>query len=143
MERREWLGLAGAATLATMASRAVSQSHEHHGGSHPYAKLIAASAACVEKGQICLAHCLDLLGKGDSELSACAQSVNQLVSLCDALHHAAATESKYLRRLAGVVVDACKDCEHECRKHEKKYPQCSDCAQSCAVCVKECQAVAI
>ena len=44
--------------------------------------------------------------------------------------------------MAAVVMDMCKACEDECRKHEKKHKSCKDCADSCAACYTECKKVA-
>lgn len=36
----------------------------------------------------------------------------------------------------------CKDCEDECRKHEKKHMTCKECADACAKCLAECKKIA-
>jgi len=62
-------------------------------------KLIAAAADCVVKANICLQHCLDLLGQGDKSMAACAKSASQTAAICTALQQLAASGSKQLPQL--------------------------------------------
>jgi Cys-rich four helix bundle protein (predicted Tat secretion target) len=149
MNRRDILKTTGALALAALAADAMA-TEEHHdhaamggheGMKNPNLKLIETTGTCIEKGQICVNHCLMLLGDGDKEMAACARSVHQMMAMCGALQQMASYESKYLKALAKVTMDMCKDCEDECRKHEKKHSVCHDCAESCAACYKECKAV--
>jgi Cys-rich four helix bundle protein (predicted Tat secretion target) len=82
------------------------------------------------------------MGEGDKDLAACAKSSSQVAALCAALEQLAAAESKYLPQLAKVAMDVCKNCEEECKKTEK-HPECKACKEACAVCYKECKAIAI
>ena len=59
-----------------------------------------------------------------------------------ALQQLAAGESKYLPQLARVAMDACKQCEDECKKTDK-HPECKACGEACAACYKECKAIAV
>jgi Cys-rich four helix bundle protein (predicted Tat secretion target) len=146
MNRREILelvavaGLAG--TTAAQAADAPTAGHEHHDHALKYADLVAATSHCVNKGDICIAHCLTLLGDGEKELAACAKTVEDVVASCNALRQLAAANSPHVAKLAGVVGDICSDCETECRKHEMKHHVCHDCAEACAQCAKECQKAA-
>lgn len=143
MERREMLKTVAAATLAAMSGSAVAGEHDHHNHKAPkkFSALIASSADCVQTGEACLAHCLVLLGQGEKEMAACAQSVNELLAVCAALQKLAGQNSKNTAKFAKLAADVCADCEKECRKHEKKHAECKACADSCAACVKECKAV--
>ncbi|MDP3683439.1 MAG: four-helix bundle copper-binding protein, partial [Ignavibacteria bacterium] len=91
MNRRELLlssvALAGAAIIGK-AQAAEGHEHHHHGAA-VNTGLISASSDCVQKGQVCLNHCLDLLGQGDKEMAACAKSVNQMLAICGALQQLA------------------------------------------------------
>lgn len=146
MDRREWLLAAGAATLAAASGAAgAADEHEHmhhHHGAAPNHGLIDATAECTKVGQACLAHCLVLLGQGETEMAPCAQSVSQMLAVCGALQQLAAQQSKQLPRLAALAADLCKDCEAECRKHEQKHAECKACAEACSACQKECRAIA-
>lgn len=144
MERREMLMSAGAAALAALATRAVAaEDHYHHqpGVKSKLAPLAESAADCVLKGEACLSHCLVLLGDGDKALAACAKSVNQMLAVCAALRGLAQQNAKYTASFAKAAIDVCKDCEDECRKHEKKHAECKACAESCAACLKQCKAL--
>ena len=114
--------------------------HDHHSTRNE--KLIAAASDCVLKANICLQHCVELLGQGDKSLAACAKSSSQVAAMCAALQQMASAESKYLPQLAKVAMDVCKDCEEECKKTEK-HPECKACEEACATCYKECKAIAV
>ena len=49
----------------------------------------------------------------------------------------AAAGSKHLKSMARTCAEICRDCEAECRKHADKMPVCRDCAEACAVMIKE------
>lgn len=145
MERRDILKSAGVVALAAMAgaASAAHDEHAHHGAAaRRFAALIASSGDCVVTGEACLAHCLVLLGKGDKEMAACAQSVNQLLAVCAALQKLAGQDSRYTPGFARLAAEVCADCEKECRKHENKHAECKACADSCAACVLECRTLA-
>jgi Cys-rich four helix bundle protein (predicted Tat secretion target) len=145
MERREMLKNAAATMVVAASSFAMAQEPDHkheHGAAKKYAGLIATSGDCVKTGEACLAHTLVLLGKGEKELGACAQSVNELLAACTALQKLAGQDSRYTARYAKLTADVCADSEKECRKFEKKHAECKACADACAACIKECQKLA-
>jgi len=142
MNRRDAFVNSGAMLLAAASSAAMAEDmpHDHshmHAASHD---LLEATSDCVVKGQTCIAHCLMLLADGDKAMAACAKSVNQTIALCNALLSLAAQQSSLVPALARVTMDACQQCEKECRKHEKHVP-CKDCAEACAACTRECKAM--
>src|ERR1700747_1509032 len=138
MDRRQAvIGTTGLLALGGLAAAAEESPHAHHGMRHK--ALADAAGVCIARGQACLDHCLDLMGSGHNELAACAKSVTQMLSLCGALQNLANQDSKYLAKLASVTLDACLDCEEECKKHADKHEACKRCAESCAACAKECK----
>ena len=145
MNRRDAFAGAGTLLMAAMASEAAAQgmahdhSHMHMHGS-PRQDLINATSDCSAKAQVCLAHCVVLMGEGDKAMAGCAQAVNQTIALCNALQSLAAQESSLVPALAKVTLEACQACEKECRKHADKHVQCKDCAESCVACIKACKA---
>lgn len=145
MNRREALlssaALAGAAIVGRLQAAEMSHEHHHHEMS-VNAGLITAAADCIQKGQVCLNHCLYLLGQGDKDMATCAKSVNQMLAICGSLQALANQESKYLAKLASIAKDACDACEDECKKHAEKHEACKACGESCAVCAKECRKIA-
>lgn len=147
MDRRSLFQGAGAMAMTALAGAALAaddpHAHHHmHGGGSKNQELISAASDCITKGEACMAHCLVLLGDGEKEMAACAQSVNQTLAICTALLKLAVQDSKLLPAMAKVAIQACEACEKECRKHEKKHSQCKDCAESCAACLKQCKALA-
>lgn len=143
MNRREALLSGAALAAATFVgyAKAAEMEHHHH-AAMVNAGLVAAAADCIQKGQVCLSHCLQLLGQGDKEMAACAKSVNQMLALCGALQSLANQESAYLPQLAKIAMDACNQCEDECKKHADKHEACKACGESCNACAKECKKIA-
>lgn len=145
MDRRSLIQTAATSALAALATTAVAQdkgahAHHHHHGGGMNDGLVASSVACLSTGQACLAHCLVLLGQGEKEMAECAQSVNQLLAICDALHKVAIQQGSMLKDLARVAAKTCDECEKACRKHASKHAECKACADACADCVKQCKA---
>lgn len=146
MDRRELLMGAAALAVAATTGRAFAAEHDHsmhdhHAMSSRNDMLIAAAADCVAKANICLQHCLVLLGQGDQSMAACAKSSSQTAALCAALQQLASAESKHLPKLAKVAMDVCKECEEECKKTEK-HPECKACKEACVACYEECKKIA-
>lgn len=144
MDRRTLLKSAGAIAAATLAAPAFA-AHEHHhaqGSNTARQKLLDTTSQCIQTGNLCLAHCLVALGDGEQDMAACAQSVNQMLSVCTALAALASQDSKYLRDTAKLAANVCKDCEIECKKHAEKHEACNACMEACQACRKECEAIA-
>jgi Cys-rich four helix bundle protein (predicted Tat secretion target) len=149
MDRRTFITATGAAAGAFVLAREGQAAHDehahHHGaaqGCAPRDALVRATAECIGRGEVCLAHCIDLLATGDTMLAECARRVNEMVALCGALRTITAQGAPSLRALALVTDEVCRTCEEECRKHEDHHAQCRDCAEACAACRRECAAVA-
>lgn len=145
MNRRELLlgaaAMAAAATTGRVFAAESSMHEHHHEMSMRNTGLIEAASDCVLKAQICLQHCLVLLGQGDKSMAACAKSATQVEAMCGALQKMAAAEAKNLPQLAKLAMDVCKACEEECKKTEK-HPECKACMEACTACYKECQKIA-
>lgn len=147
MNRRELLlnslALAGAAVVGNaQAAEHKHDMHEHqHGSPANNAAIAAAAADCLQTGEVCLNHCLDLWAQGEKDMAACAKGVNQLLATCGALQQLANQNSKYLAKLATIAMAVCKDCEEECRKFVQ-HEACKACAEGCAACYKECKKIA-
>ena len=144
MNRRELLLGAAAMAAAATTSRVFAAGHEHehqHSTVSPYDKLIAAAADCTLKANLCLQHCIVLLGKGETDMAACARSASQAAAICTALQQLAFSNARQLPQLAKVAMDICKECEEECKKTER-HPECKACKEACIACYKECQAIA-
>ncbi len=135
MNKRELLRTLGAIGAVGVPAAMLAQQSPHMHGAAPHQALVAAASDCAAKGQICLAHCYENLVEGD-------KSVEEMVVLCGALTSVAAQNAPSLPKLAAVVLDACRRCEAECRKHENEHSQCKNCAEACVTCAAECKKVA-
>ena len=145
MNRRTVIGALGAMAAAGIAARAQAE-HEHHAGhgagSSPYAKLQVAASLCVANGQVCLAHCIRLLGQGDKGMADCAAAVDQMLAVCGALQDLAGQGSTLTPALARVALEACKRCGEACKPHIEHHAECKACYVSCQECMEQCKAAA-
>lgn len=105
------------------------------------ADLIAATGVCITRGETCLTHCVEMLGRGESAMAECAATVRQTLAACTALQKLAAQRSVHTARMAAVVARICDDCEQACRKHPD-MPECVACADACADCAQACRKAA-
>ena len=140
MNRRDALFATGALLAAGAASAATDHSHHHHAGPHPWQAVLDTAGICIEKGEVCLTHCIMLMGEGDKTMAACASSVRDMLASCRALITLAGAESKFAPKLAALCVDVCKACEAECKKHADKHKACKECMESCTEFAKACKA---
>jgi Cys-rich four helix bundle protein (predicted Tat secretion target) len=148
--RRQALSFGGAAFAAgALGAAAMAQAepadphaghdhHAHHGhASSQHQALIDAAQACVVRAEACVPHCVSLLGKGDTSLAECLESVLAMTPVCEAASRLAALDAPRLKDLVKVCSDVCDDCEKVCRKHAEHHAVCKACAESCAAFVKE------
>lgn len=145
MNRRELLlGSVALASASIIGKTFAAEEHEHHHHHEGTVNegLISATSDCVQKGEICLSHCLVLLGQGDQAMASCAQSVNQMLAVCGALQQLAAQESVFLPNQAKIAMDVCKHCEDECKKHADMHEACKACMEGCTACYKACKKIA-
>jgi Cys-rich four helix bundle protein (predicted Tat secretion target) len=139
-------GLTGA-TLAPSLTRAQSNDHSGHmdHGGHmgaatgpaPHQALIDAATLCINRGEVCLNHCMSLLGTGDTSMKECIRTVTAMLATSAALVRFAASDSPRLKELTKLCNDICDDCEKECRKHEQHHVVCKNCAEACAGAIAE------
>ena len=130
----------GPASAQTGAHEGHDMNHMDHGAAGAQNQaLIDAALTCVNRGDVCLQHCIKLLSTGDTSLKDCIRTVSAMLPLCETLARYGALEAPRLKELAKLCADVCDDCEKECRKHEQHHVECKNCAQSCAACSKECR----
>lgn len=154
VNRRELLlgaGVVAAAVVApSLASAEGTAAHGAHGamtgampveGPHSNQAVISAAAHCMESGQKCMDHCLDLFAAGDTSVAVCARKVQEMLPMCQTLMTYATLKSPHLKAIAALCIKVCADCEKECRKHELHHAACKACADSCKECIKACEAV--
>ena len=139
------LAAAGTIAVGQQGSHHEGSHHEgsHHEGSHGRASksqsdLTKVALECVQAGQECIQHCLEHFKRGDTTMADCAASVNEMNVFCTALSELFSFKSKRLAAFAEVCAQSCRDCEKECRKHEKTHPICKRCADACVKCIEHC-----
>lgn len=155
MERREFVaGIAATAVglVASSAARADAPGHAGHKmapPSPPISKelraIIDATSSCEKTGQVCLAHCTELLATGDTTMADCQRGVMNMLAVCDATFKAASYHSadpKNLKALARVCAEFCRTCAKACEPHAGHHEECKACMESCNACAKACDAYA-
>ena len=134
-------GLAGAVLTSSNQADAQAADHAAHAGHTAgpakYQDLIDAALLCVNRGEVCIDHCVKQLGTGDTSLKDCMASVVTMGPMCTAVARFAAFDAPRLKEVTKLCVDVCVDCEKECRKHEEHHVQCKNCAESCAAFIRE------
>lgn len=148
MDRREIIGMLGAASLAGVALSARA-GHEHHAHGSPsgsvgwvaFQPLRDAAGHCVTTGQVCLSHCVRLLAEGDRSMGECAAAVNQMLALCTALQGLASQGSPLTPALAKVALEGCTQCADACRPHVDHHAACRACFDACGDCIEQCRAI--
>ena len=130
--------------MLTSSNRADAQAggpaaHAGHTATGPakYQDLIDAALLCVNRGEVCIDHCVKQMGTGDTSLKDCMASVVTMGPMCTAVGRFAAVDAPRLKEVTKLCVDVCVDCEKECRKHEEHHVQCKNCAESCAAFIRE------
>lgn len=159
LSRRAALGFAAAAVTLGAGAALAADGHEgmdhgamdhlkmdHSGMDHSamgakHKAVIDTASACIAKGEVCVAHCLEMMKAGDTSLVDCMKSVSIMMPMCAALLRLAALDAPRLKELAAVCKDVCSDCEAECKKHAEKHAVCKACMDSCTACIKECKAL--
>lgn len=114
-----------------------------HAAAGPDEPAMRCAGACIAAGQICLQHCLGLLGVGDTTLAECARAVVDMIAVSQAIQALAAAGSPALKAQAVVAVAALTRCEEACRKHAAQHEACRTCATRCATALKECHRLAV
>lgn len=112
------------------------------GGSSSPTGLGDAALDCLAKGNACVAHCIRMLGAGETAMAGCARSSYDMTVAMEALAKLAASGSSHLPAYAKLAAEFCRDCVAECAKHADKHTVCKDCMDACTRTIAACQAVA-
>ncbi|MBK8259843.1 MAG: four-helix bundle copper-binding protein [Nannocystis sp.] len=107
------------------------EASEHEGHPTPAHPVLEASSACARAGQLCLAHCLVVLGQGDTTIAECAQAVSDMLAVHQAVAALAAAGSRHLKAQLAVADEVTERCKAACDTHADKHPTCRDCAKAC------------
>ncbi len=107
-----------------------------HAAAGPDEQAMRSASSCIAAGQVCLQHCLGLLGVGDVALAECAHAVVDMIAVSQATQALAAAGAPELKLQAAVAVAVLTRCEELCRKHSVHHDACRDCATHCAAALK-------
>ena len=135
MNRRQLLAVAATAAL----SRSVAV-----GATKETTAVVDACYACMKSGELCLAMCNDMLGKGMTAFADCQKRVSDMLTMCEAVGTMVARNTAPAARLKAMAVlceDTCRDCERACRPNAS-MAECKTCADDAAKCARACEAYA-
>ncbi|MBF0472615.1 MAG: four-helix bundle copper-binding protein [Nitrospirae bacterium] len=141
--RRDVLAGVGALAFAAV-TKGVAEAGEHdhmHMAATPNAEVVKAANDCVDAGQACIAHCIEMFKSGDNSMAECNETVQVSGKMCNTLAFLALTNSKHLKDFAKICIETCSECEAACKKHEKMVSQCADCAKACRKCIEACKKI--
>jgi Cys-rich four helix bundle protein (predicted Tat secretion target) len=147
MDRREFL--TGAVTTAVaLGAAGQAKAAASPGSSAPadprLAKVVETSLDCVQTGNACIRHCVELLGGGDTTLKACMQTVLDMTAVCTSLAEVAGlatAPTPTLRAYVAACAQYCRDCAAACKKHANHHDVCKACMESCDRCADACDAL--
>ncbi|MDQ6963536.1 MAG: Csp1 family four helix bundle copper storage protein [Mariprofundales bacterium] len=150
-QRRNMLkgaGAVGAGILAAATTGSLVASAKEHAASaatagmhHDIRKnsaMVDAMYACIKTSEDCIAHCIDLIERGDKTLIDCLRSAQETAAFCTAHAQLAAANSQFLDSMCKLSIEICGQCQKECEK-QKQHTVCKACADSCKECVKLCK----
>jgi len=101
------------------------------GGEDELAAWAEAARGCLAAGDECMAHCLRLLGEGDTSMRECSQACHQMLAICRAVGTLAAMQSAHAPALAALCRSVCHDCAEACRAHAGHHAECRACMEAC------------
>lgn len=103
----------------------------HATTSTPAAELAKLTAECMRVGQICMQHCINLLAEGDTTMGPCAQTVSEMLAVCQGTQVLALAGSMHLSQAAALCKAVCESCEAACQIHAGHHVECGNCASAC------------
>lgn len=90
---------------------------------------------CITACETCADKCLD--EDNVKMMADCIRLDRDCADACTMAARFLARKSKYRRQALELCIQACKDCEKECRKHD--HDHCQHCADICHECHKACE----
>lgn len=133
VQRRDVLAGAGALLVAQMASAARAEEHKHQQHTLPPKTnaVFDTAIACEVTGELCIDHCFETFKKGDVSLAGCAESVNEMMAVNQAVQRLAAMNSPRLNGVARAALPVYENCREQCEKHAGMHEICKKCMESC------------
>ncbi len=150
--RREFITTTGAAFaaasfVAATEARAVTPATPTKDAKDPHADVVESASACIKAGELCVAHCTEELGKGNTSMASCNKRVHEMLAMTRAMLTLAASKSEFAKRHAAVCADACKACAAACLEHKEHWGHgmhmaCKACYDACVACEQSCRKLA-
>lgn len=137
MDRRSFI----ATSAVTLTAAAVAHAADTKATPASGSDLSSTIARCLTASYACREHCIATLEKGDTMMVACVRALGDMIPLCEAVQQLAASKSKHLKKTVAACLDACVDCEAECKKHASMAAECKACLDACTACIAACKKV--
>lgn len=142
MNRRSFLASTTVAvTAATVAQAQAPAPAKGTKAKDVHQGVVDATQECLAAAYACRELCVATLQKGDTMMAACLRTVSDMIPLCEATAQLAASKSKHLKKTAAACIDACTDCEAECKKHAAMHAECKACLDACTACIAACKKI--
>lgn len=152
MKRRDFLkttSLLAGASFVSQAYASQAMKHAMHTKTKrehkDWIKVRSTASECIQKGQVCVSHCIELLSQGNREMAECLSAVQNMLALCTAMVQVSSQGSlkgKALKQFASACVETCQLCSDACKPHSKHHEECKDCMESCLQCIDACKKLA-
>lgn len=133
-------GLVAASAIMATGPVLSAQDHSHHQMTKINKALVDIANECRQHGDECIDHCIELFKSGDTSVAKCAETVNEMIVMCNTLAKMGTYQSEQLVAIAKICIDVCEVCAKECSKHSE-HPQCKACEESCLECIEECKKI--
>jgi Cys-rich four helix bundle protein (predicted Tat secretion target) len=141
VNRRSFLSSSAVAVTAATASTLAQAQPKPAPAPAAGNELVATIQKCLSAAYVCRELCVATLQKGDTMMAACMRTVSDMIPLCEATAQLAASKSKHLKKTAAACIDACTECEAECKKHASMHAECKACLEACTACIAACKKI--
>ena len=143
MERRELLAWLGGGLSAGAAAQAADGAnppvHDHAAmmaaagpvAPRRYDGAVPAYQACTQAAEVCIAHCQQLLARGDASVGTCLRTALDTDVVCGAVLKLAGLNSAFTPTLARDSIAVMQDCVEACKPHVSHHVECKACHDAC------------
>jgi hypothetical protein len=138
MDRREMMGVLGAAGLATLGVHEAGAQHEGH-RDKVHEDCLKACQECAEECSETFHHCFKLVEQGKKEHARAAHLALDCAEFCGLSACLITRESELMGESCEACADACKKCGDECAKFDSEKMK--ECVEACRKCERSCRAM--
>ncbi len=139
MNRREAVAALGAVVAVASNAAAQGKATPTPATAAKAPSLADTARACINAGEQCFDHCVNMLASGDKSMADCFATVRQMLPVCSTLETLAKLNSPHLKAYAAVCATYCRDCEKACKPHAATHAVCKTCMDACAACAAACE----